>query len=137
MRSACQLLFYYTIVKPFVWTFTGVVVKGRRKIEGRGPFIVVANHNSHLDTVVLFHMLGGKRLPKVRPVAAADYFCRSRVVRLLTTCLFNILPIDRRTVRDCQQSVSCMSAALSQGQSLISSRPRGWPQAGSSIHRYR
>ena len=37
-------------------------------------FIIVANHNSHLDTMSLLASLPGKIIHKVKPVAAADHF---------------------------------------------------------------
>ncbi len=147
MRSACQLVFYYALMKPFLWLFTGAMFSGiggsfwgakasrTQPIRGRGPFIIVANHNSHLDTAVIFHMIGGRRLAKVRPVAAADYFCRSRLRRFLTTRLFNILPIERSALR-CQVAVDQMSAALADGQSLIifPEGTRGVPERMEPFH---
>lgn len=41
-------------------------------------FIILANHNSHLDTLSLLASLPGELLWKVKPVAAEDYFGKTR-----------------------------------------------------------
>ncbi|MEM7261161.1 MAG: lysophospholipid acyltransferase family protein [Planctomycetota bacterium] len=118
MRQACQHAFFHAVVKPFVWTFTGTEVDGGQRLQSDGPQIIVSNHNSHLDTAMLLLLAGGRR-GSVRPVAAAEYFCRGRVMPFLTTRLFNILPIDRGGLRDGRHSFECMSEALARGESLI------------------
>jgi 1-acyl-sn-glycerol-3-phosphate acyltransferase len=56
-----------------------------------------------------------------RPVAAADYFERTRLLSLLTRTLFNILPIIRKRdeVTDQNDPRQVMLEALQAGDSLI------------------
>ena len=96
VADLCQRLFFLLIVRPFLTLFIGLKVRGRDNLPRQGPFLLVANHSSHLDTVSLLALFPLGQLREIRPVAAADYFDRNRVVSLLTRTFFHILPIVRR-----------------------------------------
>jgi 1-acyl-sn-glycerol-3-phosphate acyltransferase len=91
-----QRLFFLAVVRPFLTLFIGLKVRGREHLPAKGPFLLVANHSSHLDTISLLALFPLGRLKQIRPVAAADYFDRNRIVSFLTRTFFNILPIVRK-----------------------------------------
>ncbi len=116
-----QRLFFLLVVRPFLTLFIGLKVRGRENLPAQGPFLLVANHTSHLDTVSLLALFPLGRLKEIRPVAAADYFDRNRVVSFLTRTFFNILPIVRKreemtTENDPRRA---MVEALKSGDSLL------------------
>lgn len=116
-----QRLFFLAIVRPFLTLFIGLKVRGREHLPEKGPFLLVANHSSHLDTVSLLALFPLGRLKEIRPVAAADYFDRNRIVSFATRTFFNILPIVRKRedVTPENDPRKAMVEALKAGSSLL------------------
>lgn len=133
MAGALQALFFAIVVRPFVLLWIGLSVHHKERLPTAGPAIVVANHNSHLDTLVLMALLPLSRLHLARPVAASDYFLRTRALAWFATRIIGILPINRRgggpdPLADCE-------AALRRGEILIlfPEGSRGEPERLSSF----
>jgi 1-acyl-sn-glycerol-3-phosphate acyltransferase len=116
-----QRLFFVSVVRPFLTLFIGLKVRGRENLPEKGPFLLVANHSSHLDTVSLLALFPLRRLKEIRPVAAADYFDRNPIVSWVTRTFFNILPIVRRREEMTPENDprKAMVEALRSGDSLL------------------
>ena len=95
MNRLLKVLFVLLVVKPVVLLVLGLNVRGRYKLPRSGPAIIVANHNSHLDTMVLFSLYPISRVHKLRPVAAADYFLKNRLLAWFALNVIGIIPIMR------------------------------------------
>ena len=99
MNQLLRIAFFALIVRPVMMIVLGTNVRRSELLPTSGPAIIVANHNSHLDVFALMNVLGLKRLPIVRPVAAADYFMTRRLRRWFATRMVGIIPIDRSKIR--------------------------------------
>ncbi|MGF1770392.1 1-acyl-sn-glycerol-3-phosphate acyltransferase [Enterovibrio makurazakiensis] len=90
-----KVLFVMLVVKPLVFVALGLNVINRDKLPQNGPAVLAANHNSHLDTLVLLALFPISQVHRVRPVAAADYFLSNRFVSWLSLNVIGIIPIKR------------------------------------------
>lgn len=134
-RDLVQIIFFTVILRPFLALFIGLRVRGHEHLPRNGPFILIANHSSHLDTVSLLSLFPPNQLPKLRPVAAADYFQRNKFVSVLSRTCFNILPIARKGLTPDTNPLPLMEAALRAGQSLIIF-PEGTRGTGEDIAKF-
>ena len=119
MRRFLQTAFFLLFLRPFFILFIGLRVRGREHLPARDPFILIANHSSHLDAASLLFLFPLSRLQRIRPVAARDYFERNAVVSWLSHTFFNILPIARKAITQEDNPVEEMRRALERGESLI------------------
>ena len=119
MNHVLRFLFFLLIVRPVVLVVIGLNVRRRQLLPTRGPAIVVANHNSHLDAFVLMSLFSLGLLPRVRPVAAADYFFQNKWRKWFALNIVGILPLEREVKGMRRDPLADMSAALERGDILI------------------
>lgn len=119
VNKLLRYLFYAVFVRFIVLIVLGLNVRNREKLPIDGPAIIVANHNSHLDTLVLISLFRLKLLPKIRPVAAADYFLTSKFFAWFSTKILGIIPIIRTGKKEGEDPLLPCYQALDQQQILI------------------
>ncbi|MGN6182328.1 MAG: lysophospholipid acyltransferase family protein [Thermoanaerobaculia bacterium] len=71
-------------------------VVGREHLPLDRPFVMVANHASHLDALSLLSALPLKRIQKSYPAAAKDYFFTSMPKIAFSAVVVNAMPFDRK-----------------------------------------
>ncbi|HYE42705.1 MAG TPA: lysophospholipid acyltransferase family protein [Caulobacteraceae bacterium] len=97
--SPFRVLFLRLVLRPLARFFTGAEVRHRERLPLKGPAIVAANHNSHVDTLLLLSIFPPRVLAKVRPVAAADYFLSNPALSWFARRMVGITPISRTVAR--------------------------------------
>lgn len=107
------------LVKPLARLLLGLNVIGRDNLPAAGPAIIAANHNSHVDTLVLLSVFPSRMLKILRPVAAADHFLRDPVSSWFSRVIVGIIPLQRGGAAKGEDVLAEAKAALSQGQILI------------------
>ena len=81
--------------------------------------MVVANHNSHLDTLVLMSLFPLSKLPRIRPVAAQDYFFRNRLLKRFSLGVIGIIPLERRIKSASRHPLAPIDEAIERGEIVI------------------
>jgi 1-acyl-sn-glycerol-3-phosphate acyltransferase len=113
-----RLLFLRMVAKPLAMLFAGADVVGRERLPKCGPAIIAANHNSHVDTLLMLSIFPARSVGQVRPVAAADYFLTNPVLSWFSQRMVGITPVSR-TVERGADILGPAKAALAQGSILV------------------
>lgn len=107
------------IARPIARFLTGADVTGREHLPLRGPAIVVANHNSHMDTLLLLTIFPSRAMSRVRPAAASDYFLKDPVVGWFSRNLIGIVPVARDRVGTGEDVLAPAREALAAGDIIV------------------
>ena len=119
MNKLCRLLFFALLVRPIMLVVLGLNVRRREGLPAKGPAVLVANHNSHLDAVTLMSLFPLRMLPKLRPVAAQDYFFRNPLLKWFALRIMGILPLDREVKSKRKHPLAGINEALDRGEIVI------------------
>ena len=117
-----KLLFgftYLVVMRPFLRVIVGVKLIRKEALKKQKQFIIVSNHNSHIDTMALMSSLSFSQLPNTHPVAAGDYFGGSPIKAFFSTLFTNAILIRRTKDGGTENPIEQMSQALKEGKSLI------------------
>ena len=117
MQRFLQLCFFILVVRPVLLIVLGMNVRGRENLPKKGPAILVANHNSHLDTLTLMALFPLRDLHLLRPAAAADYFLANKYLSWFASTIINIIPLARGGVK--KNPLADLEAALDRDEILI------------------
>ncbi len=89
-------LFWWTLVRAYLAVWHRLSVVGRNRLPKQPPYILVANHSSHLDAPSLMAPLGWRRRERTFAVAAGDTFFESVAVGTFAAFAMNALPLWRK-----------------------------------------
>ena len=112
-------IFFALLVRPLVLIVSGVHVVGKEKLPTKGPCIIAANHNSHLDTMVLMSIFPLSQINQIRPVAAADYFMTNKYFAWFSQNIIGIIPLKRRPTKAEGHPLLGVKNALENGDIVI------------------
>jgi 1-acyl-sn-glycerol-3-phosphate acyltransferase/thymidylate kinase len=107
------------LLRPFMKLFCGINVSGRENLEGLDQFIIIANHNSHLDVQLLYYLLPVRMICRTHPVADQPYFARSRVLYGLVNFMLKPIWITRVRPHPDGDPLDKIKSAIDDGCSVI------------------
>lgn len=90
-HEACFLLLrsYFAIAHR-------LTIIGRKNLPPHGPFVLAANHCSHLDALILGAALTPRHRERAFPIAAGDVFFQTNVTSTFSAIMLNALPMWRK-----------------------------------------
>jgi 1-acyl-sn-glycerol-3-phosphate acyltransferase len=111
------------IAAQVIVTFTRLVTAPQALWLGSPPVrecrIYFANHASHGDFVLVWAVLPAQLRRRTRPVAAAEYWQRGWLRRLIGVGIFRAVLIAREHITKSNDPIEKMAAAVDEGSSLI------------------
>ena len=120
MKKYVLQFVYCFLLRNLLRLIIGVKFDNTNFLQKEDSFIIIANHNSHLDTIAMMASLPRKIIHKVKPVAAKDYFGRTRLQARFSNYFINTLLISRSTNDSSGGNpIRSMIAELDKGNSLI------------------
>jgi len=112
---------YSFLLRWFLKLIVGVKFDDATFLKNTKQFIIVANHNSHLDTMSLMAAMPSEIIHMVKPVAAGDHFGKTKFKGKLTNYFVNALLIKRGRDKENPENdpINQMIKELDKGYSLI------------------
>lgn len=98
-------------------------VTGREHLPTKPPFVLIANHTSHLDALILASLLRAAWRDQVFPVAASDTFFEKRLSAAFADWFLNALAIRRCCART--HDLDEMRRKLTTGEAIFILFPEG------------
>ena len=114
---------WWAAVRTYLRVIHRFSVTGRENLPPSPPYVVVANHTSHLDALLLGGSLPATHRARAFPIAAGDTFFQTRTASALSAVLLNALPMWRRScgshalagLRDRLTNESCVFLLFPEG----------------------
>jgi 1-acyl-sn-glycerol-3-phosphate acyltransferase len=131
MKRILKIIFF-AIAKVVVILLIGLRIQHRERLPIKGPAILVANHNSHLDTIVLISLFPLAIVHQLRPLASKQYFLeRHSWLAWFSQYILDIIPVSIKSEKGADAAdsrpegaahrsfLADCDAALAQNQILI------------------
>jgi 1-acyl-sn-glycerol-3-phosphate acyltransferase len=100
------------------------------------PRVFYVNHASHADAALVWASVPAEERPRLRPVAAADYWTAGPVRRYLAKRVFHAVLVERQSNGRPEDALERMEAALRNGDSLFLF-PEGTRSSGNALLPFR
>src|SRR5260370_22355106 len=86
----------FSLLRSYFAVAHRLTIVGREKLPLHGPFVLAANHCSHLDALILGAALTPRHRERAFPIAAGDVFFQSTVTSTFSAIMLNALPMWRK-----------------------------------------
>ncbi len=106
------------IIRSWMKLYHRFEIRGKERLPIGKSFIMVANHQSHLDTLCLVSAIPLRNIHRAFPAAAADYFFKGLPSSAFSSIVVNGLPFKRQA-RGAESLVLCRELLRNKGNILI------------------
>ena len=119
MKKIILIIIYSFFWKNFLKFFIGLKYVNEKTLKNKKQFILIANHNSHMDTMAIMSAIPSRYIHKVHPIAARDFFGGSLFKKILMRYLVNATLIQRDRDDPNNDPIDSMDKMLKKTRSLI------------------
>lgn len=86
---------WWAFVRSYMVVYHRLSIQGLQNLPDKPPFVLIANHASHLDALVLASPLSWRLRDRVFPIAAGDVFFEVPAIATFAMTCLNALPMWR------------------------------------------
>jgi 1-acyl-sn-glycerol-3-phosphate acyltransferase len=119
MKKIILVIIYSFFWRNFLKIFIGLKYINRKTLKNKKQFILIANHNSHMDTMAIMSAIPSRYIHKVHPIAAVDFFGGSLLNKILMRYLVNATLIKRDRNDTENDPIDAMDKMIKKYRSLI------------------
>lgn len=123
LLGAAGRLVWWLIMRSYLKLYHRLEISGREHLPASPPYLMVANHASHLDAPLLAACLPLGLCDRAFALAAGDTFFGSTTSAALITASLNALPVWRQRTR--RQHLAALRARLGQRPCVFLLFPEG------------
>ena len=119
MKKIILIIIYTFFWRNFLRILIGLRYYNNKSLKNIKQFILIANHNSHMDTMAIMSAIPSRFIHRVHPIAARDFFGNNLFQRILMRYLVNATLIRRDREDPNRDPINDMNKMLSKKRSLI------------------
>lgn len=119
MKKILLIFIYSFLWRNFLRIFIGLKYYNNKTLKNKKQFILIANHNSHMDTMAIMSAIPSRYIHRVHPIAARDFFGGSLFKKILMRYLVNATLIKRDRTDPENDPIDSMDKMLKKSRSLI------------------
>ena len=121
MKKLILIIIYTVFWRNFLRIIIGLKYYNQQVLRKKKQFILIANHNSHMDTMAIMSSMPYRYIHRIHPIAAEDFFGGSRFKKILMRYLVNasLIPRKRANLEEDVDPIKMMSNLLINGRSII------------------
>ena len=112
-------------------------IHGLENVPAKPPFVITANHSSHLDALVLASALSLRWRDQISPLAAGDYFFSSKPRASFSATVLNALPIWRHRQRGQRHELGDLRDRLREQSAIYIVFPEGSRSRDGGLHEFK
>lgn len=112
-------------------------IRGLENVPLKPPFIITANHASHLDALVIAATLPLRWRDQISPLAAGDYFFRTAPRAGFSAMVLNALPLWRHRKRGVRHGLGDLRNRLQEQSAIYIIFPEGSRSRDGEPHEFK
>lgn len=128
-------LAWWSAAKSYLKVAHRLRIVGQENLPVEPPFVLVANHSSHLDALILASSLPRRLRHCVFPIVAGDTFFETPAVSLFAATMLNALPLWRK--RAGRHEMADLRERLIDGRCIFILFPEGTRSRDGTMGRFK
>jgi 1-acyl-sn-glycerol-3-phosphate acyltransferase len=123
------------VVRGYLGAYHRLAIVGRENLPAAPPYIMIANHSSHLDALTLAACVPARHCNRTFPIAAGDTFFETFGTSVFAALALNALPLWRD--KPSRGDLAALRERLTEQRSIYILFPEGTRARDGVMHRFK